>query len=247
MIALKKSLKNLPFTLSVPDTYEEFEAMCAGREPEYQAVVVERMVKSNHPSLPDGSRQKLINLFTYCLQHLQDIGSDPDTMVCFLFYVFSWVKKENCKNANKQKPWKGPPAGCWLENYILEGRFLLFFVFRFSIFHWTRWTMFHYAHINKNDCFGISRIDSKIISCVIWVSLSHFLDGYLPKLLLFLFNFQPSSFRVLDRLAPWLYDLTQFAPAATSSVLSDVLKEKYEDFLKRPRRFPGIDTVSWKF
>lgn len=89
MIALKKSLKNLPFTLSVPDTYEEFEAMCAGREPEYQAVVVERMVKSNHPSLPDGSRQKLINLFTYCLQHLQDIGSDPDTMVCFLFYVFS--------------------------------------------------------------------------------------------------------------------------------------------------------------
>jgi nucleolar protein 14 len=66
--------------LLVPDTYEKLQAMLSVESPEHQAVILERMIKCNHPSLGEGFKSKLVNLFGFLLQHLQDTAIS--TEVC---------------------------------------------------------------------------------------------------------------------------------------------------------------------
>lgn len=66
--------------LLVPDTYEELHAVLFVQSPGHQAVILERMIKCNHPSLGEGFKVKLANLFGFLLQHLQDTA--VSTEVC---------------------------------------------------------------------------------------------------------------------------------------------------------------------
>jgi nucleolar protein 14 len=50
------------------------------QSPDHQAVILERMIKCNHPSLGEGFKVKLANLFGFLLQHLQDTAIS--TEVC---------------------------------------------------------------------------------------------------------------------------------------------------------------------
>lgn len=48
----------------------------------------------------------------------------------------------------------------------------------------------------------------------------------------------------LDHLAPFLFELTQFTPANAAYCLSEVIKEKHEEYLKKKHRYPTFETVS---
>lgn len=92
--------KELPYTFEVPSTYEELQIVLAGRSPEYQGVIVERMIKCTHPSLASGNKEKLAHLFTLLMQHLHDAGTAEehenvcwavlDRLVPSLFDIVQW-------------------------------------------------------------------------------------------------------------------------------------------------------------
>jgi nucleolar protein 14 len=78
----------------VPDTYEKLQAMLDAESPERQAVILERMIKCNHPSLGEGFKNKLIKLFGFLLQHLQDTAVSTEVCDCLSseFLVFHSYK-----------------------------------------------------------------------------------------------------------------------------------------------------------
>ncbi|XP_039275726.1 nucleolar protein 14 homolog isoform X3 [Nilaparvata lugens] len=61
-----------PLTPKMPESYEDFQMLVNDFGAKDQAVIVERLIKLYHPSLGDNNRQKLENLFTFLLQHLND-------------------------------------------------------------------------------------------------------------------------------------------------------------------------------
>ncbi|KAK3912794.1 Nucleolar protein 14 [Frankliniella fusca] len=99
--------KELPYTYEVPSTYEELQIVLAGRSPEYQGVIVERMIKCTHPSLANGNKEKLAHLFTLLMQHLHDAGSaDANENVCWavldrlvpsLFDIVQWCPDDTAQ------------------------------------------------------------------------------------------------------------------------------------------------------
>ena len=52
-----------------------------------------------------------------------------------------------------------------------------------------------------------------------------------------------SCFAVLDCIVPHLYDLTHIAPRNAGYCVTEVLKEKQQDFRQHSSSFPGVDTV----
>lgn len=71
------------------DTYEGFQETLENRTVAEQTVIVERMVKVNHPSLGNNNRSNLQRLYPYLLQHLND---NSHCIVSFiLFYKLSLV------------------------------------------------------------------------------------------------------------------------------------------------------------
>ncbi len=63
----------------VPETYEALESLFAGRTAAEHAIIVERMLKCNHPQLGEGNRERLQKLFTFLLQHIHDCAVDFGT------------------------------------------------------------------------------------------------------------------------------------------------------------------------
>nr|CAD7201302.1 unnamed protein product [Timema douglasi] len=92
---------------TVPANYEGLQELLADRNSDYQAVVVERMVKCNHPSLKEGNKDRLASLFGYLLQHLNDVAASQQNgekgESCFTvldrlaphFYDLAHFEKEN--------------------------------------------------------------------------------------------------------------------------------------------------------
>ncbi|XP_046383627.1 nucleolar protein 14 homolog [Ischnura elegans] len=69
---MEKARKELPYTYSVPNVYDDFYVLMKDLSPEQQSVVLERMIKCTHPSLKSGNRQLLEALFVYTLQFIYD-------------------------------------------------------------------------------------------------------------------------------------------------------------------------------
>ncbi|KAF2903270.1 hypothetical protein ILUMI_02919 [Ignelater luminosus] len=80
---MEKARKELPYTFSLPQTYEEVQNVFKDQSPEHQSVIIERMIKCNHPSLGENNKEKLGMLFVYLLQYINDIASDNDIKNCF--------------------------------------------------------------------------------------------------------------------------------------------------------------------
>nr|CAD7454804.1 unnamed protein product [Timema tahoe] len=92
---------------TVPANYEGLQEILTNRNSDYQAVVVERMVKCNHPSLKEGNKDRLASLFAYLLQHLNDVAASQQDEEkgesCFTvldrlaphFYDLAHFEKEN--------------------------------------------------------------------------------------------------------------------------------------------------------
>lgn len=73
---MEKARNELPFTFAIPDTYEDFQKLLAEQSPSHQSVIIERMVKCNHPSLGQHNKDNLGMVFVYLMQHLSDVASE---------------------------------------------------------------------------------------------------------------------------------------------------------------------------
>lgn len=122
--------------LSVPERYEDVESLFARRSPGEHAIIVERVIKCNHPQLGNNNREKLQTFFTFLLQYLQDVAANID-----------------------------------------------------------------------RDSIG--------------------------------------DFAIVEKLSPFLYELTQFSPQASAKALLSVLSEKYDEYCKNPKQPPPLESVSW--
>ncbi|XP_055618841.1 nucleolar protein 14 homolog [Toxorhynchites rutilus septentrionalis] len=125
----------LPFIFEIPRRYEDLAELLNTLSPDEQSIILERMIKSNNPKFSHEKKAKMIPLFAFVIQHL-------------------------------------------------------------------------------NDLFSI--VDASTIG---------------------------NSFRTLDCLTPHLYDLMKFNQSETSACFLEVLKEKQEQFYKRPRLYPALDTL----
>lgn len=78
---MEEARKELPFTFDIPKVYEEFAELMKKYDFNFQGVIVERMIKCNHPSLKPELKEDLDMLFAFLLQHLQDSSCDELTQV----------------------------------------------------------------------------------------------------------------------------------------------------------------------
>ncbi|NXE63244.1 NOP14 protein, partial [Calcarius ornatus] len=65
----------LPYTFAVPESYETFKSLLAGRTIEQQLVILERVQKCNHPSLAVGNKAKLEKLFGFLLEYIGELAT----------------------------------------------------------------------------------------------------------------------------------------------------------------------------
>lgn len=73
---MEKASAELPYTFDLPNTYDELAKLLKNRNSEYQHVIVERMIKSNHPKVIPENKERMNVLFAYLLQHINDIFID---------------------------------------------------------------------------------------------------------------------------------------------------------------------------
>ncbi|NXI45789.1 NOP14 protein, partial [Galbula dea] len=65
----------LPYTFAVPESYETFKSLLAGRTIEQQLTILERIQKCNHPSLAAGNKEKLEKLFGFLLEYVGELAT----------------------------------------------------------------------------------------------------------------------------------------------------------------------------
>uniref|UniRef100_A0AAR5P094 Nucleolar protein 14 n=2 Tax=Dendroctonus ponderosae TaxID=77166 RepID=A0AAR5P094_DENPD len=70
---LEKAGNELPFTYKLPDSYENFLETFKNQSAVHQKIILERMIKCNHPSLSQGNKDGLGHLFVYVLQYINDL------------------------------------------------------------------------------------------------------------------------------------------------------------------------------
>ncbi|KAL5284101.1 NOP14 family protein [Megaselia abdita] len=68
---------DLPFTYEMPGKYEDFVKLVQNQSPSRQGIIIERVIKCNHPKLDGNNREKMLKLFTYLLQYINDLFSEP--------------------------------------------------------------------------------------------------------------------------------------------------------------------------
>lgn len=69
---MRQAAAELPYTFELPDTYDELEKVLRNRNAEFQSVIVERMIKCNHPKIVHENKARMVTLFGYLLQHIND-------------------------------------------------------------------------------------------------------------------------------------------------------------------------------
>lgn len=72
---MEKAAKELPYTFELPHKFETLEKLLKNRNAEYQEVILDRMIKCNHPKVESGNKEKFITLFAYLLQHINDTAA----------------------------------------------------------------------------------------------------------------------------------------------------------------------------
>ncbi|NXJ60719.1 NOP14 protein, partial [Rostratula benghalensis] len=72
---MEAAKSELPYTFSVPESYETFKSLLAGRTIEQQLTILERIQKCNHPSLAVGNKAKLEKLFGFILEYVGELAT----------------------------------------------------------------------------------------------------------------------------------------------------------------------------
>lgn len=80
---MEKAQKELPYTFELCYKYDELEKLLKKYSADYQAVILERMIKCNHPKVEPANREQMTALFAYLLQYINDLASGEDPIHCF--------------------------------------------------------------------------------------------------------------------------------------------------------------------
>ncbi|XP_060634009.2 nucleolar protein 14 [Anolis sagrei] len=64
----------LPYLFDAPDSFEQLKALLSEKTVEEQLLVIERIQKSNHPSLAVGNKAKLEKLFAFLLEYVGELA-----------------------------------------------------------------------------------------------------------------------------------------------------------------------------
>ncbi|XP_018579917.1 nucleolar protein 14 homolog [Anoplophora glabripennis] len=73
---MEQARKELPYTFTLPESYESLQKTFENQSSSHQNVIIERMIKCNHPSLAEGNKENLGLLFAYLLQYVNDLFED---------------------------------------------------------------------------------------------------------------------------------------------------------------------------
>ncbi|XP_042325325.1 nucleolar protein 14 [Sceloporus undulatus] len=65
----------LPYLFDAPESYDQLKALLSEKPIEEQLLVIERIQKSNHPSLAVGNKAKLEKLFEFLLEYVGELAS----------------------------------------------------------------------------------------------------------------------------------------------------------------------------
>lgn len=71
-------ISKIPFTIPLPRNYEELMDLLEDKSPAIQSILVERIIKTNHPRLLQPNRSKMVTLFAYLLQYLNDLFANSE-------------------------------------------------------------------------------------------------------------------------------------------------------------------------
>ncbi|XP_065342235.1 nucleolar protein 14 isoform X2 [Cloeon dipterum] len=74
---MEQARKELPYTFTVPENYMDFVELFEDKALAQQSVILERMIKCNHPKLGNNNTAKLGALYAFLLQWLNDNTVDP--------------------------------------------------------------------------------------------------------------------------------------------------------------------------
>lgn len=80
---MQQAEKELPYTFDLCHKYYDLEKLLKKYNADYQAVVLERMIKCNHPKVEPTNREKMTSLFAFLLQYLNDLATNDDPVHCF--------------------------------------------------------------------------------------------------------------------------------------------------------------------
>lgn len=80
---MEKAQRELPYTFELCHKYDELENLLKKYRADYQAVILERMIKCNHPKVEPANREKMTSLFAYLLQYINDLASSRDPIHTF--------------------------------------------------------------------------------------------------------------------------------------------------------------------
>lgn len=72
---MEKAAKELPYTFELPQNYADLEKLLAKRNADYQAVIIDRMIKCNHPKVDPTNKENMVTLFAFLLQHINDVAA----------------------------------------------------------------------------------------------------------------------------------------------------------------------------
>ncbi|XP_054855791.1 nucleolar protein 14 [Eublepharis macularius] len=71
----KAASLELPYTFAAPESYQQLKVLLLGRTMEEQLLVIERIRKSNHPSLAVENKAKLEKLFGFLLEYIGELAA----------------------------------------------------------------------------------------------------------------------------------------------------------------------------
>lgn len=76
---MEKAAKELPYTFELPQKYADLEKLLSKQNADYQSVILDRMIKCNHPKVEPTNKEKMVALFAFLLQHINDITDNATT------------------------------------------------------------------------------------------------------------------------------------------------------------------------
>lgn len=91
---IKQAENELPYTFDLPNVYEEFEELLGKYKVAQQCVIINRMIKTNHPKIDPANRPGMTKLFGYLIRYICQEFTDINESNCQdIFYKFNILGK----------------------------------------------------------------------------------------------------------------------------------------------------------
>lgn len=76
------TLGKIPYTISMPNSFEELMELLDNQSIKVQSIIVDRIIKTNHPRLHPLNKNKMLKLFAYLMQYINDLfGCTNETTI----------------------------------------------------------------------------------------------------------------------------------------------------------------------